>query len=240
MPTPLTAAAPTAPLDPHSPRRPVIRAVVVVALLVLIGFLLRAHPVDEPLARILNAAHTGTVAAVGSAVYAAFEPVPAVLLTVALTALVRIRTRRVATAVAFAGTVALTWIPSDLLKLVVARPRPDGSVLPHPFVPVQPDPSFPSGHAVFVTALLLAVLALVPPGRRRRAIAVVGGLGVLFVVLALAVDGVHWPSDLAASVVWALAVAPVVRTVWTTGVVDPLARRLEQTGRHRVRKEDRP
>ncbi|GGK89539.1 undecaprenyl-diphosphatase [Curtobacterium luteum] len=240
MPTPPTTAPPTAPLDQRALGRRVVRAAVIVAALVLIGFLLRAHPVDEPLARSLNAAHTGTAAAVGSAVYAAFEPVPAVLLTVALTALVWIRTRRVATAAGFAGTVALTWITSDLLKLVVARPRPDGSVLPHPFVPVQPDPSFPSGHAVFVTALLLAVLALVPPGRRRRAVAVVGGLGVLFVVLALAVDGVHWPTDLAASVVWALAVAPAARAVWVGNVVDPLARRLEQTGRHRVRKEDHP
>lgn len=235
MSTPPTAVPPLADL-----RRPVVRAVVVVALLVLVGFLLRAHPVDAPLARGLNTAHTGVTATLGSVVYAVFEPVPAVLLTVVLTALVWTRTRRPSVAVGFAGTVALTWIPSDLLKLVVGRPRPDGSVLPHPFVPVQPDPSFPSGHAVFVTALLLALLALVPPGRRRRAVAVVGGLVVLVVVVALAVDGVHWPTDLAASVVWALAVAPAARAVWVGNVVDPLTRRLEQTGRHRVRKEDRP
>nr|WP_246276219.1 phosphatase PAP2 family protein [Curtobacterium albidum] len=173
-----------------------------------------------------------------------------------LTGLVWARTRRLVTAAAFAGVVALTWIPSDLLKVVVGRPRPDGSVLPHPFVPVQPDASFPSGHTVFVVALVLAGLLLVPAGPRRRVLAVLGGVVVLVVATALAVDGVHWPTDVVASVVWALAVAPVARIVWVdlvlTRVVQRGAARVErfrtpderaavvgeQTGRHRADEED--
>lgn len=229
---------------------------VVVVLLVGVGFVLRAHPVDAGLARALNSLHVGALGAVGSAVYTVFEPVPAVLLTVVLTGLVWARTRRLVTAAAFAGVVALTWIPSDLLKVVVGRPRPDGSVLPHPFVPVQPDASFPSGHTVFVVALVLAGLMLVPSGPRRRVLAVLGGVVVLVVSTALAVDGVHWPTDVVASVVWALAVAPVARIVWVdlvlTRVVQRGAARVErfrtpderaavvgeQTGRHRADEED--
>lgn len=229
---------------------------VVVVLLVGVGFVLRAHPVDAGLARALNSLHVGVLGAVGSAVYTVFEPVPAVLLTVVLTGLVWARTRRLVTAAAFAGVVALTWIPSDLLKVVVGRPRPDGSVLPHPFVPVQPDASFPSGHTVFVVALVLAGLMLVPAGPRRRVLAVLGGVVVLVVATALAVDGVHWPTDVVASVVWALAVAPVARIVWVdlvlTRVVQRGAARVErfrtpderaavvgeQTGRHRADEED--
>lgn len=227
-----------------------------VVLLVVVGFVLRAHPVDAGLARALNTLHVGVLGAVGSAVYTVFEPVPAVLLTVVLTGLVWARTRRLVTAAAFAGVVALTWIPSDLLKVVVGRPRPDGSVLPHPFVPVQPDASFPSGHTVFVVALVLAGLMLVPAGPRRRVLAVLGGVVVLVVATALAVDGVHWPTDVVASVVWALAVAPVARIVWVdlvlTRVVQRGAARVErfrtpderaavvgeQTGRHRADEED--
>jgi len=230
--------------------------VVGVVLLVVVGFVLRARPVDAGLARALNSLHVGVLGAFGSAVYTVFEPVPAVLLTIVLTGLVWARTRRLVTAAAFAGVVALTWIPSDLLKVVVGRPRPDGSVLPHPFVPVQPDASFPSGHTVFVVALVLAGLMLVPAGPRRRVLAVLGGVVVLVVATALAVDGVHWPTDVVASVVWALAVAPVARIVWVdlvlTRVVQRGAARVErfrtpderaavvgeQTGRHRADEED--
>ncbi|UFU13570.1 phosphatase PAP2 family protein [Curtobacterium sp. C1] len=251
----MTSPLPVSPARPTR-RRAVERAVVGVVLLVVVGFVLRAHPVDAGLARALNSLHVGVLGAVGSAVYTVFEPVPAVLLTMVLTGLVWARTRRLVTAAAFAGVVALTWIPSDLLKVVVGRPRPDGSVLPHPFVPVQPDASFPSGHTVFVVALVLAGLMLVPAGPRRRVLAVLGGVVVLVVATALAVDGVHWPTDVVASVVWALAVAPVARIVWVdlvlTRVVQRGAARVErfrtpderaavvgeQTGRHRADEED--
>ncbi|MDK8173485.1 phosphatase PAP2 family protein [Curtobacterium citreum] len=251
----MTSPLPVSPARPTR-RRAVERAVVGVVLLVVVGFVLRAHPVDAGLARALNTLHVGVLGAVGSAVYTVFEPVPAVLLTMVLTGLVWARTRRLVTAAAFAGVVALTWIPSDLLKVVVGRPRPDGSVLPHPFVPVQPDASFPSGHTVFVVALVLAGLMLVPAGPRRRVLAVLGGVVVLVVATALAVDGVHWPTDVVASVVWALAVAPVARIVWVdlvlTRVVQRGAARVErfrtpderaavvgeQTGRHRADEED--
>ncbi|WP_181819317.1 phosphatase PAP2 family protein [Curtobacterium sp. AG1037] len=251
----MTTPLPVSPARPTR-RRIVERAVVVVVLLVGVGFVLRAHPVDAGLARALNSLHVGVLGAVGSAVYTLFEPVPAVLLTVVLTGLVWARTRRLVTAAAFAGVVALTWIPSDLLKVVVGRPRPDGSLLPHPFVPVQPDASFPSGHTVFVVALVLAGLMLVPAGPRRRVLAVLGGVVVLVVATALAVDGVHWPTDVVASVAWALAVAPVARIVWVdlvlTRVVQRGAARVErfrtpderaavvgeQTGRHRADEED--
>jgi undecaprenyl-diphosphatase len=209
------------------------RAVVVIILLVVMGFILRGHAIDAPVAAVLNAAHVGVIAGLTSAVYAVFEPVPAILFTMVLTAVVWARTRKLVVAAAFAGVVALTWIPSDVLKVVVERPRPDGTVLPHPFVPVQPDASFPSGHMVFLTAVVLALLMLVRDGRRRRVCAVVGGLVIAALATALAVDGGHWPTDVIASVVWALAVAPLARIVWVDVVLRGVTRRLEQTGRHR-------
>lgn len=218
---------------------PLVRAAVVVVLLVAAGLVLRAHPLDQGLAAALNTGHVGVLGALASGVYAVFEPVPAILLTVVLTGLVWARTRRLVAAAGFAGVVALTWIPSDLLKVLVSRPRPDATVLAHPFVPAQPDASFPSGHTVFVASLVLAGLMLVTDARRRRVLAVVGAAAVLVVAAALAVDGVHWPTDLVASMLWALAVAPAARVVWVDLVLDPVVRRTGQTGRHRTaRRED--
>lgn len=206
---------------------------VIVLFLAVVGFVVRASPVDAAVSADLDALHVGALGAVCSVVYRVFEPGPAILLTIVVTAIVWARTRRLPVAVAFAGVVAVTWIPSAVLKIVVGRPRPDASVLPHPFVPAQPDASFPSGHVVFVTALLLAALMLVADPRRRLVAAVLGGVGVLAVATALCIDGVHWPADVVASVLWALAVAPAARLLWVDVILRPVLRRLEQTGRHR-------
>lgn len=230
-------------LDPAPPpilrrpdrwRTPVARAVVAVVVLVVVGLVVRAHPVDAGLATSLNALHTGVFGSLCSAVYAVFEPVPAVLLTVVLTIVVRMRTGRLVVAAAFAGVVAVTWIPSDLLKLVVERPRPDGADLAHPFSPIQTDASFPSGHVAFVTALLLAASMLVADRRARAVLLTVGGLVVASIALALAVDGVHWPADVVASVVWSVAVAPAARLLWVDVVLRSFLRTPEHTGRHRT------
>jgi undecaprenyl-diphosphatase len=214
-------------------RTPVERAVVVVGLLAVVGFVVRSVPVDAGLAGSLDALHVGVLGALCSAVYAVFEPLPAIVLTIVVTGVVWASTRRLRVAAAFAGVVAVTWLPSAALKVLVGRPRPDGSVLPHPFVPAQPDASFPSGHVVFVTALLIALLMLVPDRRRRRLAAALGAVAVLAVATALCIDGVHWPADVAASVVWSVAVAPAARLLWVDVVLDTALRRRELSGRHR-------
>lgn len=212
-------------------RVPVERAIVMVVFLAVVGFVVRAFPADASLSATLNVLHIGALGALCTAVYTVFEPVPAILLTVVITGIVLARTRQLQVAAAFAGVVALTWLPSAALKIIVGRPRPHG--LTHPFVPAQVDASFPSGHVVFVTALLLAALMLIADRRRRRLAALLGAVGVVAVATALCIDGVHWPADVVASVLWALAVAPAARLLWVDVVLRRAAARLEQTGRHR-------
>lgn len=219
---------------PAAPRRVYERAVVSVVLLCLAGWLLRAHPVDRALGSAMNSWHVGLLGALGDAVYVLFEPVPAIALTVVITAVLWAVTRRWSVAAGFAGVVALTWIPSDVLKLVVQRPRPDGSWLSHPFSPVQVDPSFPSGHMVFVTSLLLALLMVLRGSSWRRPVAAASVVIVVVVAFALCVDAVHWPTDVAASILWAIAVAPAARIVWVDVVIGRAIRRVGQTGRHRA------
>ena len=187
------------------------------ALLVVTGIALRPGQ-DLGLARALNGLHTGAVGVVTSATYNVFEPVPSVVLTVALAAEIWI-VRDLRTGAAFAGVVALTWIPSEMIKLIVHRGRPDVHVMPYPFLPVQTDPSFPSGHTAFIVALVVALAFVVQGTRWHPIVVVVGTLLIVLVVLALAVDAVHYPTDIAASVAWSLAVAPAARLVWVDWVM---------------------
>jgi len=187
------------------------------ALLAVAGIALRPGQ-DLGLARPLNELHTGALGVVASATYNVFEPVPSVVLTAAIAAMFWI-VRDLRTGAAFAGVVALTWIPAELLKLIVHRGRPDAHLMPYPFLPVQVNPSFPSGHTAFIVALVVA-LAFVARGTRWHPIVVgVGTVLIVLVAVTLAIDAVHYPTDIAASIVWSLAIAPAARLVWVDWVM---------------------
>ncbi|GAB3796553.1 hypothetical protein GCM10028798_06660 [Humibacter antri] len=198
-------------------RHPVIVVVIAAAMIVIltgVGLVLRSHPVDLPLSQALNALHSGSAARVTDLVYAVFEPVPAVLITVVVTGIIWAVSRQLRVAVAFAGVVAATWIPSDAVKLLVHRPRPDVHFMANPFSPVQLDPSYPSGHTVFITALAIAVIFVLRGTRWLPLAVIVGAVVVPIVALSLSIDAVHYPTDVLASILWSLAVAPAVRVIW--------------------------
>lgn len=212
----------SAPRHRASPRYPILQpsahprrilwiAVVVVVLVTVIGFVLRAHPLDADLSAWLNQAHVGLIGAVGSAVYAAFSPIPAIIETTVIAALLWASTRRLRVALTFGVTIAVAWIPSGILKEIIGRPRPDAATLPHPFDPAQLDPSYPSGRTVYATALVVALFLLA--GRTRwRVPVLLGGTALILVVgVSLSIDAVHYPTDVLASIAWGLAVAPAAR-----------------------------
>jgi undecaprenyl-diphosphatase len=194
---------------------PVVIIAVLGALLVtVVGFLLRSHSIDLRLAEALNTLHTGVVGQITSMVYRGLEPISAIAITVLTTAVIWLSTRQLRVAAAFAGVVAITWIPSDVVKILVARPRPDAALMTNPFSPVQPDASFPSGHTVFITVFVIA-LVFVLRGTRWMPVGVVfGTVLVLGVAFSVTVDAVHYPTDALASILWSVTVAPGVRVVW--------------------------
>jgi membrane-associated phospholipid phosphatase len=196
----------------------IITAVAVVALTV-IGFMLQAHPVDQQLSAAFNTAHISAAGAFSSAVYLLFGPVPAIGLTIATATVIGATKRHWRSAAAFAGVVALTWIPSDLVKILVHRPRPDAYMLIHPFSPAQLDASYPSGHAVFIGAFVIALLYLLSD-TRWFSLGVVVGIGlVAAVALALVIDGVHYPTHVLASILWFITVAPAARVIWVDWIL---------------------
>ena len=116
----------------------------------------------------------------------------AVLLPLALLAWWRWRGERSAAFVALAlvGASAL----GHLIKLIAARPRPD---LFPPLIAMPEDWSFPSAHAVQVTAFTLAWLLRpgTSPGRIEVAALIAASLAVIASRLYLQV---HFPSDVVA------------------------------------------
>ncbi len=116
----------------------------------------------------------------------------AVLLPLALLVWWRRRGERSAVFVALAliGASAL----GHLIKLIVARPRPD---LFPPLIPMPEDWSFPSAHALQVTAFALAWL--LRPGTAPGRIEIVVFLAAVALVFASRLYlQVHFPSDVVA------------------------------------------
>jgi undecaprenyl-diphosphatase len=104
---------------------------------------------------------------------------------------------------------AVVWAVNPLLKSAVARPRPDVVDLPSGLSGY----SFPAGHAASTAVLALALLLVsggAVRGRTPPAVAVAGAVMVLLAAYAQLALARHYPSDLLAG--WLLALAVVAGT----------------------------
>ena len=218
MQTRLTRPLDVAILRPPALVRSGVTAVTTVVVVLVLGAALHASAFDLAVTRSFNELHSGLVGVVTDAVYAVLSPVEAVVLTAVATAVIWALRRDLRPAAAFAAVIAGTWLPSAVVKVVVGRPRPELAQLAHPMSPAQVDASYPSGHSVFITAVAIAVVLLLADTRFAGLSRVVAPVVVVVVLGSLLVDGVHFPTDVLASVVWALGVAPFVRAVWLRAV----------------------
>ena len=129
------------------------------------------------------------------------------LMTVIITGYLLLAKRRAIAVFTFAAVVG-GWVLSALLKLGVARPRPD--IVPH-LVEVH-DLSFPSGHAMLAAATYLTLGALLSRGEARRAMRLymIGVAVFLTFIIGLSrvYLGVQYPTDVlggwCAGATWAL------------------------------------
>ncbi|PIJ00639.1 MULTISPECIES: phosphatase PAP2 family protein [unclassified Leucobacter] len=202
-----------------------VTTAVAAAAVIALGFVLRTHPFDAGIVAAFNRDHVGAWGFVGDAIYRLFSPVPAVVLVVALALLVWWRSRSLLPALAFGGTIAVTWLPVAVIKALVDRPRPDLSLLAHLPARVQTDGSFPSGHTAFAVSLSIGIWFLLRDSR-WEGVAIVGGVAfTLLVGAAVVSDGLHYPSDALASVVWGLAMAPTARILVADIALSRLAAR---------------
>ncbi|UBV45299.1 phosphatase PAP2 family protein (plasmid) [Deinococcus taeanensis] len=121
---------------------------------------------------------------------------PIALILVA--ALYRVKRSRAYFMAVSLGGVALINL---LLKNLFDRPRPTFWT---PFLP-EPDFSFPSGHAMFASALATSVIALLWATRWRIPALVIGTLYVLGMMLSRVYIGVHYPTDVTGGALFSLA-----------------------------------
>ncbi|MBN9155770.1 MAG: phosphatase PAP2 family protein [Microbacterium sp.] len=161
--------------------------------------------------RIVAAVHgdaNGLADVVALTVNSAFGPGGAVLVSlIALTWTVMLR-RSWRPAVRMLAVLVIPWGCAEIIKAVVQRPRPDAALLSTLIVAEPRSYSYPSGHTAFAAALACAVvLVLFRPHSRSRAVAVAAGaLVVLVTAWSRVYLGVHYPTDVAAS----MFVVPVV------------------------------
>ena len=129
---------------------------------------------------------------------------------------------------AFAAAIVLSEVLIGPLKGIYDRTRPPGSLV------ATTNASFPSGHAIAASVTVIAaVIALVPPGRRR---ALWGAAAVAFSIvmgLSRAYLAAHWLSDATAGILLGTSCALV-----TALIADQFQRR--HNNRQRAAQAPRP
>lgn len=123
-----------------------------------------------------------------------------VLFASLLTLIILIRKKQIFTSMLFLLTLITTEIIGFVLKLLVARARPDQVLR----LITEDSFSFPSGHALIATVLLAFLGYLLIKSFKQTFAKMLIFLGSLLVILLIALSriylGVHYPSDVLASI----------------------------------------
>lgn len=150
----------------------------------------------------LNERHTPLWDGIAVLISHVFGPAMAVVVGIVFAAIVAWRTRSVAVGLGAGLAVGLAWASSYAVKMLVHRPRPDFSLIPHHIVAMETDPSFPSGHTTFITCLAVITVLLLWRNRWRTVAIVVGAVLVVIVAFSRMYVGVHDVNDVAAAAVY--------------------------------------
>ena len=106
------------------------------------------------------------------------------------------------------------WLTTLVVKFVVAQPRPTTGDLTH-LLHVSPATlSYPSGHVVFVTALVAALATVCRTSMSRAVVLDVGGVLVVAVAWSRLYVGVHYGTDVVGGVLNGAAGAVLVVGLW--------------------------
>lgn len=201
------------PATPSATARGIVLPLIVILLVVLGGLAVVASPAitawDLGVIRAVEGARTPFLDAVALADDVLFSPVAALAIVGLISAATWIRRRKLGPALAFAALALLPWLGSTVVKEVVHRPRPLAAQLPH-HVLTDTGFSFPSGHTSFAVAVALALLIVFGQDRLRRPLLAFAIVAPLVTAYSRVLLGVHNPTDVLASLVYATAAVLLV------------------------------
>jgi membrane-associated phospholipid phosphatase len=172
----------------------------------------------------MSAHHTETLNTAALALDTLFGDVSgAILLTAACLFLLVVR-RSPVNAIAFGVVTAVGWLSCHLVKAIVGRPRPDQSLLEDPLITAPATHSFPSGQVCLATALAFALYYLARTTRWRTPVLGFGVVVVLVVALSRLSLGVHYPTDVLASIALSTCTILYVSGLWNRYAVGIISR----------------
>lgn len=163
-----------------------------------------ATAADFSIDRLLSSHHDPVLNFLALAVNYGLGPPGAVSL-LAATCLLLLWRRSPVSAVAVAALTASGWILAALIKIVVNRQRPNPLQLADPLAPETGSNSFPSGHTAFAAAFAIAIILLFRATRWRWPVTAAGIVFAGGVAASRVYIGVHYPTDVAASFLVAIA-----------------------------------
>lgn len=174
--------------------------------------------VEMGVLRQVNVAHTAQLDWVALGLNWLFGPAVATVLVVLGMGSVLLTTRRPRAAIQFLLIVVIPVLGTDAIKLLVHRARPDIASLPHILVLEPGGLSFPSGHTSFAACFLLGFI-VVAAGQWWRPLLIGSAAAVVLITAASRIYlGVHYPSDVVASIVYSIAAVALVDAVWMLGM----------------------
>lgn len=174
-----------------------------VILVCLIGVLVQHSTADLGITQYLNSFKHGLIGALATGIYLALEPAYSVMYTLVIAAILWRKTT-LRYALGFGMTVAAAWLPTVVFKLMFERPRPAAALLDFPTPVPTNDWSYPSGHTAFIVALAIATVLAT---KRFHKTAMAVALTVMFTPL---ICGLHYPTDVLASALWASISVPAL------------------------------
>ena len=193
---------------------PLTAAVLIVAAGLMLRFVPALTAVDMSVDAELSHDHTPPLTGVALFLNAAFSPAGGVVMIAALCLHLLLVRRSPVNAVATGVVATGAWVSSEILKVLVARHRPDSTALFNPLIPEPGTDSFPSGHTALAAALAIAVFLLARGTHWQRPALVLGVAVALAVALSRLYLGVHYPTDVTASLLAALAGAAFATGLW--------------------------
>ena len=221
----MTSIQPPTAADPRTrlARLPQLQHWLLVSLigtlaLLLLGFSAKLLPGVLPTELRLDEALTdhqfSVLNAIGIGLSTVFSP-PGAALILALSFIYLLLVRRSpVNAFAFTGAAAFGWLSTELFKIIVAEPRPNGALLDHPLMAEVGNDSFPSGHTAFIASFVIAAYLLARGTRAQRPVAVAGVVAVVVMAAARLYVSGHYLTDVIGSVILALTAAVFFTGLW--------------------------